>query len=175
MNFQDFVNAHLQWRENLALTKNRDDFDLENVRRDDLCAIGKWFHGPGGEQYGTLPEFIEAKSAHATFHGSVACSIEKTGHSGGDAEFEILVKALKKLSEAIHCQDGPETAGVKKTFVKLDACVKAFVLAKAHASNQSYELAQTVLKRLPCESCELGGQCEEISAILSSIQKSQEK
>ena len=165
INFQDFVNAHLQWRAKLAEDKDKPEFDIENVRRDNLCEIGKWFHGPGKEQFGGVPEFEAAKDIHAKFHKAVACSIEDTGHSGSDDEFEALVVALKLLSEQIERLTTKNEAYVEIS----DQCLKAFKLADQHIAAHSNELAYAALSKLPCETCLYQGNCDEVTRLLTEI------
>lgn len=165
INFQDFVNAHLQWRTELAENKDKPDFDVESIRTDELCEIGKWFHGPGREQFGGIPEFESAKEIHARFHKAVAHSIEDTGHSGSDEEFEEMVVALKLLSEKV-----VRLLASKEAQVDIpDQCQKAFQLADGHLSAHATELAYTALSKLPCETCFYQGHCDEITRLLTEI------
>ncbi|MEG3618991.1 CZB domain-containing protein [Magnetovibrio sp. PR-2] len=165
INFQDFVNAHLKWRSQLAEDKDKPGFDIEKIRRDNLCEIGKWFYGPGQEQFGDLAEFDAARQVHAKFHAAVACSLEDTGHSGSDDEFEDLVVALKLLSERIVRLTASQEAEVEIS----DECKKAFKLAEGHISAHATELAYTALSKLPCESCLYEGHCDDITRLLNAI------
>lgn len=171
INFQYFVNAHLQWRAKLSEDKNKDDFEIETIRCDNKCEIGKWFHGPGQAEYGRHPEFLIAKDAHADFHRTVADSLVKTGHTGSDEQFEILVKSLKRLSDALLTAEESEDKPRPPLHPALDPCKKAFKLAGAHIDARAPQLATAILTGLPCDTCSRIGNCDELKALFDRISK----
>ena len=61
--------AHKQWKtifENSL--KQQIPIDVDRVRRDDCCGLGKWLHTNGQRYYGALPEFTLLIEKHRSFH-----------------------------------------------------------------------------------------------------------
>ncbi len=156
--FDDFVDAHIRWREELATNLDRDNLDIDLIARDDCCDIGKWFYGIGQSNFGKLGCFSEAQDAHKIFHHAVAKSIRKTGRSGSDAEFATLIKALDRLSKSIPLED------------RLNECKPYFKSALNHINNHSPQLATVVLNGLICERCTRQVICSEIRELRSDVE-----
>lgn len=70
---QDAVNAHAGWKTRLRRAANggEADFDVAQIRRDDVCAFGKWLYGipPGTVAPGRVEKI---KRMHRDFHGEAA-------------------------------------------------------------------------------------------------------
>ena len=82
------IKAHADWRTKLrAAAQKQEQVDAQTIGRDDCCELGKWLHGGGSRQCGSVPSFVALIEAHKNFHqaaGKVAQAIN-TGH-GGDVE-----------------------------------------------------------------------------------------
>jgi hypothetical protein len=83
MNFQDAIVAHLKWKDRLKqfLSGTGEALNLVLVARDDQCDLGKWIHGEGKHQYGSVPLYNTMKTAHAHFH-ETAAEVIKTAKAG---------------------------------------------------------------------------------------------
>ncbi len=71
LNFKTAIEAHIKWKarlEDYIQGRSQEDLQVEVVRRDDQCLLGKWIHGSGGERYGAVEAFAEMQEAHADFH-----------------------------------------------------------------------------------------------------------
>jgi hypothetical protein len=65
------IDTHVRWKERLHAFisgTSQEDLKVEVVSRDDLCSLGHWIHGIGGERFGQTPAFSVVKSRHAHFH-----------------------------------------------------------------------------------------------------------
>ncbi len=73
MKIKEALNAHTNWKiclrwaiaEGTALA-------ADDVGRDDLCALGRWLHGPLKQHFGELPAYRECVRLHAAFHEEAA-------------------------------------------------------------------------------------------------------
>lgn len=71
LDFTAAIMAHRKWRERLEAHiagKSDETLDAKAVCRDDLCALGKWLHGPNAVFLSNLPSYPELKETHARFH-----------------------------------------------------------------------------------------------------------
>jgi Chemoreceptor zinc-binding domain len=81
MDFNGAIRAHTEWKLrllNYSWGNLNDTIDLASLRKDDLCALGKWIHGEG-EQYQGDADWQEMARAHASFHlraAEVAAMVE---------------------------------------------------------------------------------------------------
>ncbi len=76
------IYAHEQWKIRLAAHlsgKKPLEIAMENVARDDHCALGEWIHGDGKEHAGT-PGFDALVQSHAAFH-RIAADVARNGDS----------------------------------------------------------------------------------------------
>jgi hypothetical protein len=63
------LDAHRQWKATLqAAAANRETLDVEIIKRDDCCDLGKWLASDGRRLYGGRPEFINLVGKHTEFH-----------------------------------------------------------------------------------------------------------
>ncbi len=65
------IDTHVRWKERLRAYisgASQEELKVETVSRDDLCTLGQWIHGIGGERFGQLPAFSVVRSRHAHFH-----------------------------------------------------------------------------------------------------------
>jgi methyl-accepting chemotaxis protein len=80
--FDAAIEAHRAWKVKLrqAIAK-QEKLDADTICRDDACALGRWLHGPGGQQWGTRPVFVELVDKHAAFHRT-ACGVAQAINKG---------------------------------------------------------------------------------------------
>lgn len=76
LTLQDALKAHHQWKVRLQEALDRGEkLDVDTIKRDDCCALGKWLHGEGRRLYGARVEFVNLVEKHKEFHfvtGTVA-------------------------------------------------------------------------------------------------------
>ena len=103
MKFQEFVEAHFEWRNDLIkeIKSGITEQMIADTHEDDLCAIGHWFHGQGEQLFPDMPEFIDAKEAHAEFHHAAGLSLKSDGILKANEEFHRMLKAFKVLNNKI--------------------------------------------------------------------------
>ena len=80
------IDTHVSWKERLHAFisgSSQEDLKVEIVSRDDLCSLGHWIHGIGGERFGQTPAFSVVRSRHAHFHrcaGEVLAMVSKPSY-----------------------------------------------------------------------------------------------
>ncbi|WP_333709025.1 methyl-accepting chemotaxis protein [Tepidimonas ignava] len=63
------IDAHRQWKVKLRdAIENQATVDVDTLRRDDCCALGKWIYGEGRNRFGHAPRFAELIERHEHFH-----------------------------------------------------------------------------------------------------------
>lgn len=61
--------AHHDWKVSLQRAIERGELlDIETIKRDDCCALGKWLHADGKNRYGKFPAFLDLVVKHKNFH-----------------------------------------------------------------------------------------------------------
>jgi hypothetical protein len=81
MDLDKAVTAHQQWKMRLKMYvsgNSEEKLDPGVIGKDDQCELGKWIHGEGRSQLGTLLEFGGLKDSHAVFHQTAAEVVRKT-------------------------------------------------------------------------------------------------
>jgi hypothetical protein len=71
LNFLAAIEAHVRWKVRLEAYINgtgEEQLDADVVCRDELCMLGKWIYGPGGERFGDHPKFPTLRDTHKEFH-----------------------------------------------------------------------------------------------------------
>lgn len=84
------IDTHVRWKERLHAFisgSSQEDLKVEIVSRDDLCSLGHWIHGIGGERFGQTPAFSVVRSRHAHFHRCAG---------------EVLAMAQQDKARALH-------------------------------------------------------------------------
>ncbi|MBI2522008.1 MAG: CZB domain-containing protein [Bdellovibrio sp.] len=105
MNFDDAIQAHVNWKMKLQIYLRRPDKSLNpaTIEPDCNCDLGKWIHGEGGARYMSDPKFVKLLNDHAKFHKVAAEVVRKadSGQSvseetalGSKSEFAILSQAI---------------------------------------------------------------------------------
>ncbi len=86
LNFRSAIEAHQKWKVRLQSALDNDtahELSVNDLCRDDLCVLGKWIHGNGGDQFGSEELFQKLQSDHAQFH-KCAGSVLETLQSGDE-------------------------------------------------------------------------------------------
>ncbi|TSE33230.1 methyl-accepting chemotaxis protein [Tepidimonas charontis] len=69
LDIDGIIDAHRQWKVKLRdAIENQTTVDVETLRRDDCCALGKWIYGDGQRRFGGKPRFSELIERHRHFH-----------------------------------------------------------------------------------------------------------
>lgn len=85
INIYQAVEAHLAWKRRLdqyLAGQSAEDLRPEIIRKDDLCVLGKWIHGPGKTRLGSYPIFRQLVDEHSKFHHHASKVVE--AHQAGD-------------------------------------------------------------------------------------------
>ena len=100
LDFDEAFAAHQQWRVTLRNAAQRKlTVNVDELRRDDCCKLGKWLHGAGGQRWGREPVFTKLVQVHRDFHkeaGKVADVIMKRHYE----QAEKLMEPGSGYSEA---------------------------------------------------------------------------
>jgi len=108
LNFMSAIDAHMKWKtrlESYIQGTSNEDLKADIVCRDDVCPLGQWIYGAGGERFSQSDTFGDMKNHHATFH-QCAGNIIKAAQAG---EKESALKMLQvgdyvKASERVKMQ-----------------------------------------------------------------------
>lgn len=68
---REAIDSHLKWKERLRAYikgESQEDLQVDKVSRDDMCPLGYWLNGIGGERFGASPAFEVLKARHSHFH-----------------------------------------------------------------------------------------------------------
>ncbi|MCX7252047.1 MAG: CZB domain-containing protein [Burkholderiales bacterium] len=69
LDFDRAIEAHHQWRVTLRNSIARKlKVDVDRLRRDDCCDLGRWLHGSVGQAWGSNPAFTRLLQNHSDFH-----------------------------------------------------------------------------------------------------------
>ena len=95
LNFRTAIEAHQRWKVRLAdyvAGTSTERLDRQVVSRDDQCALGKWIHGSGGDQFREMEGFRQLQDRHAYFHvcAGKILGLAQDGHK--DAALQELQK-----------------------------------------------------------------------------------
>ena len=87
---QDAVRAHERWTTQLdeAIRSGGADFQVDTVRMDDQCQLGRWLYGSGKEELDDPVAWELIRDIHARFHIEAAdvLLLARSGHRGDAAE-----------------------------------------------------------------------------------------
>ena len=100
MDFDQAINAHVQWKSKLKAYIVKPDKSLNpvTVSSDLNCDLGKWLHGDG-KKNSSLTGYAALVEDHARFHRA-AGEVIKKADSGKDASEEIALGANSEFSNA---------------------------------------------------------------------------
>lgn len=106
--------SHSEWKRRLQKAVETSELlDVETIKRDDCCDLGKWVYSSGRTHYGHFPEFQTLLEKHKEFHAitGIVAGIVNDNHAetaksmlGGSSQFSyasmeviVAINALKKL------------------------------------------------------------------------------
>jgi hypothetical protein len=115
MNLESAIQKHMEWKVKFrtAITK-KEQMDEATIGKDNCCELGKWLHGEGKTQCGSLASYATTLSKHAAFHveaGKVASAINAQNYAeaetmlGGSSAFtsvsgEVGIALMRLKKEA---------------------------------------------------------------------------
>jgi methyl-accepting chemotaxis protein len=89
--FDSAIEAHRQWKVKLrSAIDKKEQLDAATISRDDCCTLGRWVHGPGQQQWGHRPNFVDLVDKHAHFH-QAAGEVARKINAGAYLEAERLI------------------------------------------------------------------------------------
>jgi hypothetical protein len=103
MDFDGAIQAHTNWKLRLfSFCKGTlpEKIDMQELEKDNLCALGKWIHGEG-QGYAADPKGSDLVQAHAAFHraaASIALMIERGRAPAAQALLNSRDSEFGKLS-----------------------------------------------------------------------------
>lgn len=84
LTLENALDAHSKWTAWLkAIASSGEPLDVDTIKRDDCCELGKWLRSPGGLSYSSSPRFTQLVSTHKEFHavaGAIAHEISVSAH-----------------------------------------------------------------------------------------------
>ncbi len=101
--FEEAVVAHATWRTafSAVIRNGGEGLDVEVVRLDNLCPLGQWLNGRGGEAVGNPVAHRMLCSVHAEFHTEAA---------------RVLSLAQRgRIKEALHAMEADQPYGTWST------------------------------------------------------------
>ena len=73
MDLQEAIRTHSDWKTKFrGAIAAKSTLDVDIIRRDDCCQLGKWLHGESRPLYGPLSSHIACVKKHAVFHKEAA-------------------------------------------------------------------------------------------------------
>ncbi len=89
MNLDSAIQKHTEWKVKFrtAIAK-KEQMDAVTIGKDNCCELGKWLHGEGKTQCGSLASYATTVSKHAAFHveaGKVATAINAKKYAEAEA------------------------------------------------------------------------------------------
>ena len=93
MNFEDAVQAHVEWKSKLRgyLAKKDKSLKPEEVANDKHCPLGQWIYGEA-KQYNQLAEYKSLVETHAQFHFHTAQIVDLV-NTGDLKQAEAMLQA----------------------------------------------------------------------------------
>ena len=100
INLDNAIKAHADWRTKLrSAAQKNEQTDAQTIGRDDCCELGKWLHGSGTSQCGSVPSFVALIDAHKSFH-QAAGKVAQFINSGHGSEVEKMLASGSAFSTA---------------------------------------------------------------------------
>jgi hypothetical protein len=106
------LRAHLQWKRKLQdAIETGEALDVDTIKRDDCCDLGRWLHGDGELTFGSRVEFTKLVHAHSEFH-------VVTGLIAGIINNKEFDDAIKMLLGNNHFETASRAVGIAITDLK---------------------------------------------------------
>jgi methyl-accepting chemotaxis protein len=89
MNLDSALQTHIDWKVKFrtAISK-QEQMDAATIAKDNCCELGKWLHGEGKTQHGSLTSYAPVLTKHAAFHveaGKIATAINAQKYTEAEA------------------------------------------------------------------------------------------
>ena len=69
MDLSKAIEKHSEWKIKFRTAISaHETMDAATIGRDDACELGKWLHGDGKREHGTLASHRDCVAKHAQFH-----------------------------------------------------------------------------------------------------------
>lgn len=89
MDLDSAMQKHMEWKVTFrTVISKQEQMDASTIAKDNCCELGKWLHGEGKTQCGSLASYATALSKHAAFHveaGKVASAINAKKYTEAEA------------------------------------------------------------------------------------------
>lgn len=73
MDVHQAIAKHLQWKTNLRnAAMHQEPLDVDLIRCEDCCDLGRWLLGPSQRQWQSQPQFVALVNSHKVFHQRTA-------------------------------------------------------------------------------------------------------
>jgi hypothetical protein len=109
------IDAHRQWKVKLRQAiEDRATVDVATLSRDDLCALGKWAHGEGGQCHAGKPGFVALLARHAEFHraaGEVGTLVNQRRYRDAELALTSGTAFARGTSEVVLCLSSAKRLG----------------------------------------------------------------
>lgn len=82
------INNHLVWIDRIASLLDSENLtaeELQDISRQDQCALGEWLDSEASQRFGELPEFQKLLDSHKAFH-ELAGKLIQSLQQGRDSE-----------------------------------------------------------------------------------------
>ncbi|OIQ73273.1 aerotaxis receptor [mine drainage metagenome] len=104
IDLKEAIAKHLQWKTNLRnAALHEEPLDVETIRKDNCCVLGKWLYGPGQREWQGQARFVELVERHREFHLQAA-SVAQVISSGRTQEGIKMMEggtAFAKATQAV--------------------------------------------------------------------------
>lgn len=104
LDIESAIRAHLAWLHKLEIIVEQQlltDYDVELVKEDCNCPLGKWIYNQAKESYGDSEIYIALKKSHAKFH-RIAAEILTNINNGNIELAKVKFKRdLSRSSDAV--------------------------------------------------------------------------
>lgn len=104
LDMRSALDAHAAWKNRLEAQIRGDageTLSVAAVAADNNCALGKWIHGDGRDQFGAYPEYAQLRKVHVDFH-LCAGGILSDAHDGNTVAADgALRKDFRHHSDAV--------------------------------------------------------------------------
>lgn len=119
--------AHQQWKVKLReAVQSGEQLDIETIRRDDCCDLGKWLHSEGRTHFGHSPEFVKLLATHYDFH-LITSVVARIINSKDYDQAKAMLEGSSQFASA--------SADVAMAIMRLKAAIAAISSSAEHAKN----------------------------------------
>lgn len=98
------IGAHGRWKTRLriALATGEGDLDPAMVRRDDVCVLGRWLHGPEiPPDVRAGADYLAVLAVHAEFHRHAGAVLDLLAQGKRREAGDVMLGAFAECSERL--------------------------------------------------------------------------